>query len=92
MHCKFVAKCAGKEDFSKVTNKSDRTFLLCVTKSVYKELYEMYPKSKAIITKRALFRRVVFNDHLAQLEEFLAQKKEQMKKIALRNIRSKHKV
>ena len=75
----FVIKVGGKEDYLKQTAKQDRTTFLCVSQEIFENLFELFPKSKIVVQKRALERRRVFMDHLEKLEEFLAVKKKKMK-------------
>jgi hypothetical protein len=75
----FVIKVGGKEDYLKQTAKQDRTTFLCVSQQIFENLFELFPKSKIVIQKRALERRRVFMDHLEKLESFLSIKKKKMK-------------
>jgi hypothetical protein len=45
---------------------------------VFENLFDLFPKSKIVIQKRALERRRVFMDHLELLEKFLDKKAEKM--------------
>jgi hypothetical protein len=45
---------------------------------VLENLFELFPKSKIVVQKRALERRKVFMEYLEKLESFLAYKKKKM--------------
>ena len=75
----FVIKVGGKEDYLKQTAKVDRTTFLCVSQEIFESLFELFPKSKIVVQKRALERRRVFMDHLEKLEKFLAKKQKKMR-------------
>lgn len=81
----FVVKVGGKEDYMKQTAKQDRTTFLCVKEEVLENLFELFPKSKIVVQKRALERRKVFMEYLEKLEMFLQYKKKKMQ--ALQNKR-----
>ena len=81
LHANFVAKIGGKEDFSNQIAKHNWTFLLCVSKEVMQHLFEEFPKSRQVISKLALYRRMAFVEQLDKHEEFLQIKNEQMKDI-----------
>lgn len=83
----FVVKVGGKEDYMKQTAKQDRTTFLCVKEDVLENLFELFPKSKVVVQKRALERRKVFMEYLEKLEKFLQYKKKKMQ--ALQNKRLK---
>jgi hypothetical protein len=51
---------------------------LCVKEEVLENLFELFPKSKIVVQKRALERRKVFMEYLEKLESFLAYKKKKM--------------
>ena len=59
----YMIKVSGKDNLSYQTNKEERTFFLCVKAEIFKEVLELYPKSKLVCQKRALERRKVFIDH-----------------------------
>ena len=82
----FVVKVGGKEDFLKQTAKQDRTTFLCVSQEVFENLFDLFPKSKIVIQKRALERRRVFMDHLELLEKFLDKKAEKMARMKERRL------
>lgn len=75
----FVVKVGGKEDSETV--KQERTTFLCVSQEVFKRLFNLFPKSKNVVQRRALERRQVFMQHLAKLEQFLRKKKKKMKQL-----------
>lgn len=54
---------------------------LCAGQKIVDRLFELFPKSKIVVQKRALERRAVFVSHLEKLEEFLKKKQKKMKKI-----------
>ena len=83
----FVVKVGGKEDLNKQTAKQDRTTFLCVSQAVFERLFELFPKSKIVVQKRALERRRVFMDHLEKLEQFIEQKHKKMKKLQKKRMR-----
>lgn len=86
-----MVKCGGKEDYSRLFSKDDRTSLLCVSKNVFMELFNLFPKSKQVIQKRALYRRMVFVQHYDQLNLFLQMRNERMKELAKERIKSQQK-
>lgn len=51
-------------------NRNQTTYL-CIDKETLDNLFEVYPKSKVIIQKRALERRMVFMNHLKKLEKVM---------------------
>jgi len=67
----FVVKVGGKEGFLNQTSKQHRTTFLCVSKEIFERLFELFPKSKIVVQKRALERRKVFIEQLERLEEFM---------------------
>ena len=75
----FVVKVGGKEDSETV--KQERTTFLCVAQDVFDRLFELFPKSKIVVQKRALERRSVFMTHLQKLEHFLKKKRRKMKQL-----------
>lgn len=87
LYSNFVVKCGGQEDYSRLFSKEDRTSLLCVSKSVFMELFNLFPKSKQVIQKRALYRRMVFVQHYDELNNFLQIRHEKMKELAKERIR-----
>ena len=60
---------------------------MCVKEDVLENLFELFPKSKVVVQKRALERRKVFMEYLEKLEKFLHYKKRKMQ--ALQNKRLK---
>jgi signal-transduction protein with cAMP-binding, CBS, and nucleotidyltransferase domain len=68
LRANFVIKVGGKEDFEMKTSKEERTFFLCVTKSIFQDLLNQFPKSKFFMQKRALQRRRTFIEHLEKTE------------------------
>lgn len=89
LNCNFVAKCGGKEDFSKLFGQDDKTFLMCIGKDDFMEQFNTYPKSRAVVQKRALQRRMVFMQHLEALNDFLAVRNEKMKEFAMKKIQTR---
>ena len=77
----FVAKVGGKAEYGKATCKQNRTFFLCIKKKIFLELLEQHTKSKIILQKRALKRRMVFLDHFDKMEEFLVIKRKKNQRL-----------
>lgn len=74
----FVIKVGGREDLSMETVKQNRSTFLCVNEEIFDNLFELFPKSKAIVQKRALERRMVFVTHLEKLEKFMKMKQKKL--------------
>jgi hypothetical protein len=49
-----------------------------VNEDIFDNLFELFPKSKAVIQKRALERRMVFVTHLEKLEKFMKMKQKRL--------------
>jgi hypothetical protein len=49
-----------------------------VNEEIFDKLFELFPKSKAVIQKRALERRMVFVTHLEKLEKFMKMKQKKL--------------
>lgn len=64
---------------------------LCAGQKIVDRLFELFPKSKIVVQKRALERRAVFVSHLEKLEEFLKKKQKKMKKIQAMRMRKDRK-
>jgi len=87
----FTIKVDGKEDYTKQTAKQDRTTFLCVNIQVFQRLFQLFPKSKIVVQKRALERRRVFMDQLEKMEKFLKRKDKKMKKLQKRRMLAQQK-
>ena len=74
LRANFVVKVGGKEDYNTKTAKQERTFFLCVSREIFKRLFDQFPKSKFVAQKRALERRKVFIEHLERVEAFIDEK------------------
>jgi hypothetical protein len=64
----FVVKVGGRERMGDYTDENQRTMFLCAKKKTVERLFDLFPKSKIVIQKRALERRAVFISHLEKLE------------------------
>lgn len=81
LRANFVVKVGGKERAGDVADEAQRTMFLCASQKTVDRLFELFPKSKIVVQKRALERRAVFVSHLEKLEVFLKKKQKKMKKI-----------
>ena len=70
-----MVKVGGRERMGDLpTDENQRTMFLCAKKKTVERLFDLFPKSKIVIQKRALERRAVFISHLEKLESFLKKK------------------